>query len=463
MAPTPAAAALSRRRQARGARGRWGGLVAKGVAMGIIAIALQHAANRWRRTRAPDASEYPAHATNMSVMARGLVTRRATAASILNEHDTYFYNTTVRATEGKVIAFLSAGTGPGVGDGDGRGAGEGNGAGGGGGGWRLSWTLAERFRGKLTHVAPHWFDLGPDASTVSRLVSTWGAATWAQRVKRPPAEAGAAWRPPRLTPLVSFAGVNLSRVLGSDGSEAEDALRARRAAGALARACAERRWCDGLILDAHGPLCRADGTEREADEPRPNSTERIRSWANAVTEHVAALLASASPARVAMVRVPPLKPHCFGRKDMSRVGPVVDGVIVRTWGLSGTDRPGPDAPLPWMLHALQGLLEDQSLAQGLVATLNFGGFDFVQPVGGGALRNRSRYLHLLRTHAPALEWYPEAAAHVFTYRDAQGRDRSVYYPSLRSIQDRLVAARGWGVGLAIEELSQGLDYWMDLF
>lgn len=69
------------------------------------------------------------------------------------------------------------------------------------------------------------------------------------------------------------------------------------------------------------------------------------------------------------------------------------------------------------------------------------------------------YLALLDKHHPAIQWDPESGEHYFFY---DSRRRIVYFPTLKSIQQRLELAKLWGTGISIWELGQGLDYFYDL-
>ena len=51
--------------------------------------------------------------------------------------------------------------------------------------------------------------------------------------------------------------------------------------------------------------------------------------------------------------------------------------------------------------------------------------------------------------------------HVFAYREDDWK-HSVYYPSLKSLAERLGMLRSLGVGVALWELGTGLDFFWDL-
>ena len=195
-----------------------------------------------------------------------------------------------------------------------------------------------------------------------------------------------------------------------------------------------------------------------------------------------------------------------------RVHRQLGGFVLSTTNFSAVrGQPGPTAPLGWMRDALAALSPTDANRHKLMATLPmFGkhlsphltsphltspnlhvtlyissrhphhtschphltsspplGWDFKlnahegdesasTPIDGEA------YLSLLRTHRPPrLDWHAEAAEHVFTYVRDDWR-HSVYYPSLKSLAERLGMMRGLGVGVALYELGTGLDFFWDL-
>lgn len=374
--------------------------VAAARAFWLVAVAL------------PDFARRPAAAVNSSVVGRNLVTRRTTAESILDEHGRYFHTTSIKMTTGTAIAMLTGKSS-----------------------WRESFQLAYRNAAKFSHIAPSWYRVAADGSSVVASEHLLLRAMAASLLRRPPTR--------MLTPVVAFGDIDPRRVV-LDG---DDPQPARELARRIAQRCS---WgCDGLLLDAPYAL-RAHG---------PRARPFI---AALVTELSSRLRASR---RQLLLVVPALETEAFSREDVAKLDSYVDVFIVRTFGFSPFSRPGPDAPLPWMMHGLQGLLPSagsESLGgQKLVPAVRFGGHDFELPHGGRALCG-APYIELLRAQKPRFDWYAEASEHVFTYTDERNVTHSVYHPTLKSLHDRLTAIRSWGVGLAVDELHCGLDYFFDL-
>ncbi|KAH9055972.1 hypothetical protein Ae201684P_021712 [Aphanomyces euteiches] len=121
---------------------------------------------------------------------------------------------------------------------------------------------------------------------------------------------------------------------------------------------------------------------------------------------------------------------------------------------------GPNAPLPWLettIDALASLQSNQKFLMGLA----FYGYDTNQAVVA------HQYRELLKTHKPSIKWDTSAHECYFQYGD----HRTVYYPCLQSIQDRLQLYASAQTGAAIWDIGQGtlccsdvsgLEYFFDL-
>lgn len=166
-----------------------------------------------------------------------------------------------------------------------------------------------------------------------------------------------------------------------------------------------------------------------------------------------------------LVIPPPLvaggRPGLFDRNDFEILVAVLDGFSLMSYDFGSPNRPGPNAPLHWVRECIMALSpEPGKLRAKILLGLNFYGNDF-SPAGGGPILG-PRYLEVLRKHKnQKLSWESTAAEHSFKYNSA-GFEHVVFYPTLKSIQERLNLARELGVGVSVWEIGQGLDYFYDL-
>ena len=98
--------------------------------------------------------------------------------------------------------------------------------------------------------------------------------------------------------------------------------------------------------------------------------------------------------------------------------------------------------------------------------LNFYGYDFTVS-GGGPILGRD-FVKLLGEASqlrdvPHFKWDERSQEHFIEFKLEGRKKHVIFFPSLNSIQSRLLAAKDLGVGgVAIWELGQGLDYFYDL-
>lgn len=150
----------------------------------------------------------------------------------------------------------------------------------------------------------------------------------------------------------------------------------------------------------------------------------------------------------------------FDGHDMDELAERVDFFSLMTYDYSNPQRPGPNAPIEWMRKCVQ-LLDPEALHRHkILMGINFYGFDY-SAEGGKPIVGRE-YVQLLREAKSAkFKWDPQSQEHFAEVKQG-GRKHTVFYPSLHSVEARLLLAKEMDVGVAIWEIGQGLDYFYDL-
>ena len=189
---------------------------------------------------------------------------------------------------------------------------------------------------------------------------------------------------------------------------------------------------------------------------------------------------------------------------------------------SSRGRAGPESPIKWMAEVVNALVPAQSDGDELdeetaarrrqiLLGLPFYGYDNTEAILG------HKYIELLQTHKPKLQWDDDSEEHYFVYTVGEWRGAScgqdtmhmyphaptpvcavrqvlgggmpvawatcawvshhgcrlcnflagrkkhtVYYPSLYFLKQRLELAKQLGTGVSVWEIGQGLDYFYDL-
>ncbi|KAJ3187270.1 Chitinase domain-containing protein 1 [Irineochytrium annulatum] len=128
-----------------------------------------------------------------------------------------------------------------------------------------------------------------------------------------------------------------------------------------------------------------------------------------------------------------------------------------TYDFSNPNQPGFNAPLNWIADNVRRLapeLEDRSK---ILIGLNLYGNDY-RNGGNGDTVVGSRYLDLLRSKELEFEWDDGVAEHVATYEDDELELHHVYFPTLKSISDRLDLIEELGAGISMWEIGEQAPY-----
>lgn len=374
--------------------------------------------------------------SELSVYEKGLVKSDITHQQVLAEAEKPWMNTTHRHFNSMVLAYVTP--------------------------WNSKgYDMAIKFRAKLTHVSPVWYQLKRIGTELQLFGKHDADQQWMAQVRK------------HGLPLI------LPRVV-LEGSPIELLTKKREKKQAIDLIVSECKnmGYDGVVLEAWSQWV-AYGILKDP---------KLRQMALQFVQELGSKLHATKAVegldrnlQLVFVIPPPNSiennPDMFTSTDMERLSNKVDGFSLMTYDFSNAYHPGPNAPIGWVRACLQLLLPvsaakqqrdakidmktaNYQLAAKILMGINFYGNDYLLPRGGAPILGHG-YLSLLRTHKPKLFWDEQNMEHYFDYEERLNRHR-VFYPSLKSISLRLEEAQAWGVGLSIWEIGQGLEYFFDL-
>ncbi|XP_037277711.2 chitinase domain-containing protein 1 [Rhipicephalus microplus] len=154
-------------------------------------------------------------------------------------------------------------------------------------------------------------------------------------------------------------------------------------------------------------------------------------------------------------------PGMFLKKDFDNLVDHVTAFSLMTYDYSSPQRPGATSPIQWVRKCVELLAPEKGPQRAkILLGLNFYGYSYTS-VGGGPILGSQFLQELSKSKKHLINWDNEASEHYFEYKLQDGK-RTVFYPTLHSINERVKLAESLGTGLAIWELGQGLDYFYDL-
>ncbi|CAF3328342.1 unnamed protein product [Rotaria sp. Silwood1] len=202
-----------------------------------------------------------------------------------------------------------------------------------------------------------------------------------------------------------------------------------------------------------------------------------------ITEHIHQIDNSTTKKKEVILTVPPVEEY-FSKNDFQTLSEYLDGFIVMTYDFP-TKEPGPVSPLEWIKEVMSKFLSTEIRSSVKVfLSLNFYGYRYDRIIPSPPKDQRQYHTrHVLgHDYIEFLKQYYTASVIVFdshahehitlVYGHSMNGQNAyegsapvilIFYPSLKSIYDRLELATKFHVGAAIWDGGQGLDYFFDLF
>ncbi|KAJ8540067.1 hypothetical protein K7X08_026456 [Anisodus acutangulus] len=360
------------------------------------------------------------------VYQRGLVKTDLTYREVLNENSRVSENISRRNFGNPVLAYITP--------------------------WNSKgYDLAKKFRSKITHLSPVWYELKNEGSKLILHGRHNADRGWISDIRTK----GSALILPRV-------------VLEATPVELLKKKRLReKAINLIIKECKKMEY-DGIVLESWSRWV-AYGILHNSDL-RNMALQFIKQLGEAMH---AVRLEGNDKKNLQLVYVigPPrtdkLQEHDFGPEELQALYDAVDGFSLMTYDHSSPYNPGPNAPLKWIrstLHFLVGAgSKGRRSAEKIFVGINFYGNDFVLSggLGGGPIISHE-YLSVLEQHKPVIQWEENSAEHFFLYSDNKHVQHAVFYPTLMSLAMRLEEALSWGAGISIWEVGQGLEYFFDI-
>jgi len=355
---------------------------------------------------------------DQSVYERSLVTTnlRRPSEVVLN-HDKYYRDTKSKIFDGHVLGYITPWNGHG-------------------------YDVAKIFGNKLSTVSPVWLQVVPSEDSSGSDYTIHGThdvdKKWMGTLRKNAPGL-------RIVPRVLFDKWS--------GQDYINLFREPRRAEDLARTIAKaitKYGFDGIVLEVWSQL---------GGQAKPQLISVIKTISQAVRDRDKAFI---------LVIPPPIyagdQPGMFDADDMTNLANDVTYFSLMTYDYSNPQRPGPNSPLPWVRKCIEILDPDRVFNSKILLGLNFYGNDFTA-TGGGPILGRD-FVRLLE-EAPtgsAFFWDDVSAEHLIEFKTDKKRSKhTIFFPSLNSIQSRLLLAKELNLGgVAIWELGQGLDYFYDL-
>eukprot|EP01135_Chromosphaera_perkinsii_P008568 Nk52_evm10s1401 gene=Nk52_evmTU10s1401 len=296
------------------------------------------------------------------------------------------------------------------------------------------YRIARKLASKFTHLSPVWLQLKPKDNFFSIFGDHEIDLEWMEAIREK--SKGKTKILPRII-IEEWNGGHFVKVFEGDGTAA------KKLSKVITETCKAHNF-DGIVLESIYHIVK---------QSLPSSIPGMQSFFKLLSKELHAekmeLILAVAPAT-----------NGFTGEDFDELAADVDYFSIMTYDFSNPNNPGPNSPRDWVIANIAELTKEEELKPKILMGLNFYGNDFTTPNGGGPIIGW-QFVDMLKKKDVNVAWEATNLEHVFTYVDS-GQEHVVYFPTLKSIHDRLELAERLGTGIAIWEIGQGLNYFYDL-